>query len=288
MKLCHSEEHSYCSQYNKKERKIEIVEIAKGDAHQVFSEQNQMVFIIQGSLNLHSKRIYDKNIKAGELILIPLHRTCVMTALKDTSVMIMKLDFNIAFCEHLPLDLVLEKYIKDDDDDAAVGFLKPNQRIADYISTIISYVADDNLICSYYHDLKVREVLFLVRAYHDKKQLVNFFKPIYNADSSFLSDIYKQLETARTVKQLANGLNYSLSGFEKKFKRVFDTSPYQWMQEQRARKIYKEVTCTKKTFTEIAFEYDFSSPAHFNDFCKQYFQYTPGGLRKENEKRLAN
>jgi AraC-like DNA-binding protein len=59
------------------------------------------------------------------------------------------------------------------------------------------------------------------------------------------------------------------------------------MQEQKAKKIYREVTCTKRTFTEIAFEYDFSSPAHFNDFCKQYFQNTPGGLRKENKERLS-
>jgi AraC-like DNA-binding protein len=156
----------------------------------------------------------------------------------------------------------------------------------DFVKTVINYITDE-LNCSYYYDLKIREFLFLMRAYYDKRQIFNFFRPIYNADFAFSSDIYKHLNDVRTVKEMAKKINYSLSGFEQKFKKVFDTSPYQCMQEQRAKKIYREITCTKRTFTEIAFEYDFSSPAHFNDFCKQYFQHTPGGLRKENKERLS-
>jgi len=286
MKLCHPDEFANCTQYSSaKEKKVEIVELVKGKPFQIFSEQNQMVFIMQGSFDILSKKIYNKNIKEGELILIPIHRTCVMTPLADACVMIMKLDFNIAFCDRLPLDLLLEKHAKNKND-LGIGLLKSNQKITDFIKTISDYVNSD-FGCSYYYDLKIREFLFLLRAYHDKKQIFNFFKPMYSGDFTFSSSIYKYLNEVRTVKELAGKLNYSLSGFEKKFKRVFDLSPYQWMQEQKARKIYREVTCTKKTFTDIAFEYDFSSPAHFNDFCKHFFQNTPGGLRKENEKRLA-
>ena len=180
----------------------------------------------------------------------------------------------------------LEKHNKNKED-MGIGALKPNQKMMDFVNTAKNYV-NDELNCPYYHDLKIREFLFLMRVYYDKKQVINFFKPIYNADFAFSSDIYKHLSEVRTVKELAGKLSYSLSGFEKKFKMIFETSPYQWMQEQRAKRIYKEVTCTRKTFTAIAFEYDFSSPAHFNDFCKQYFQNTPGGLRKETKERLTN
>jgi len=285
MKLCHSDEHISCSQHSySQERKIEIIEVRKGSIYQVFSEKNQLIFIVKGSLNLLSKKIHNRNIKECELILVPIHRTCIMTALKDVSMVVIKLDFNIAFCEYLPLDLLLEKHVKSKED-AGIGLLKPHQKIIDYVNTIGDYIADE-LDCPYYYDLKIRELLFYIRTYHDKKQVLNFFKSIYSGDYAFSSTIYRHLDEVRTVKELADRLNYSLSGFEKKFKRVFDISPYRWMQEQRAKKIFKEITCTKKSFTELAFEFDFSSPAHFNDFCKQFFQNTPGGLRRENEARL--
>jgi AraC-like DNA-binding protein len=58
------------------------------------------------------------------------------------------------------------------------------------------------------------------------------------------------------------------------------------MQEQRAKKIYHEIICTKKTFTELAMEFEFSSPAHFNDFCKQYFGDAPGRMRRKVKENL--
>ncbi|MDR2971698.1 MAG: hypothetical protein LBU83_07215, partial [Bacteroidales bacterium] len=69
MKLCNSDERTNCARYNStKDCKIEIIEIAKGDTFQIYSEQNQMIFIIEGSLNLLSKKLNNKNIKEGELM----------------------------------------------------------------------------------------------------------------------------------------------------------------------------------------------------------------------------
>jgi len=288
MNLCHPEEHTVCSKYSKtKDQKIEMVKVTTNNTIQLFSEQNQIVFVLEGSFNLFCKKVHNKKIKAGELVLIPLHRPCVVTALEDVSMMVVKLNSNIVFCERLSLDLLLEKLRKNREDDG-IGLLKLNQKLIDFATTVQDHCLNDNIDCCYYFDIKIRELLFLMRAYYDKKQLFNFFKPIYSGDFVFSNNVYQNLSNVKTAKELAGMLNYSLSGFEKKFKRVFDISPYQWMQEQRARKIYHEINCSKKTFTEIAFEYGFSSPAHFNDFCKTYFDNTPGGVRKENEQWLKS
>ena len=288
MNLCHPEEHTACSQYsNTKDQRIEMVELAEGHTIQFFSELNQIVFVLKGSFNLFCKKVHNKKIKEGELVLIPLHRPCVATILEDVSLLVVKLNSNIIFCERLSLDLFLDKLRKNREDDS-IGLLKLDQRLIDFATTVQDHYVSDNITCSYYFDLKIRELLFLIRAYYDKKQVFNFFKPIYSGDFAFTSNVYKNLNKVKTARELAEVLNYSLSGFEKKFKRVFDISPYQWMQEQRARRIYHEINCSKKTFTEIAFEFGFSSPAHFNDFCKTYFHNTPGGVRKENEKWLTS
>ena len=288
MKLCPSDEHAICSQYSvTKERKIEIVTMSQGDIWQIFSSQIQLIFILEGKLNTLAKKIHSKNVQTGEMVLIPLHYDCTITALENVRMMVMTLDFNIIFCERMHLELLLETPIKTKKNaDTGIGLLKLDQKIMDFGNTISENIANDDLKCSYYYDLKIREMLFLLWIYHDKKHIFNFFQPIYNYDFSFSSHVYQHLTEVKTVGELAEKLEYSLSGFEKKFRRIFETSPYQWMQEQRAKRIYKEIVSTRKTFTVIAKECDFSSPAHFNDFCRQYFQNTPGGLRKENAKRL--
>jgi AraC-like DNA-binding protein len=186
----------------------------------------------------------------------------------------------------LPLELLLELHGKSKKT-ADIEILVPNQRLTNFVETMQEYVKD-GLKCTFFFDIKIREFLFLIRAYYDRTIVFNFFKPIYSTDFVFSNDVYKNIDSVKTVKEMADALNYSLSGFEKKFKKVFNLSPYQWMQEQKARKIYHEIHCSKKTFAEMAFEYDFSSPAHFNVFCKLFFGSTPGKLRKENMERAAS
>jgi AraC-like DNA-binding protein len=286
MKLCHIEEHLSCFQYSNHEAVMEIIELKEEEKLQISPNSNEIIFVINGEFNISSKKIPDKKVKTGESILIPLHTPCVITAIEALSMLVIKLNFNITFCNHLPLELLLESQGKIKKD-LPVEVLMPNQRLTDFVNTMQEYISD-GLKCSFFFDIKIREFLFLIRGYYDKHVVFNFFKPIYSTDFVFSNGIYKNLDKVKTVKELANKLNYSLSGFEKRFKKVFDVSPYQWMQEQKAKKIYHEIHCSKKTFTEMAFEYEFSSPAHFNVFCKLYFGSAPGDMRKENMKRTAS
>jgi AraC-like DNA-binding protein len=285
MKLCHVEEHLSCFQYSTNDAAIEIVELKSGENVQIQSDLNQIVFAIKGVFNF-TKKGQEAKIKTEESFLVPLHTPCVITAVESGSMLLMKLNFNITFCDRLPLELLLELHGKSKKN-TDVEILEPNIRLTNFVDTMQEYVKD-GLKCTFFFDIKIREFLFLIRAYYDKHIVFNFFKPIYSTDFIFSNDVYKNIDNVKTVREMAEALNYSLSGFEKKFKKVFNLSPYQWMQEQKARKIYHEIHCSKKTFTEMAFEYDFSSPAHFNVFCKLFFGSTPGKLRKENMERTAS
>jgi AraC-like DNA-binding protein len=286
MKLCHAEEHHSCFQDSNNNPTIMIVELKESENFQVFSGSNDLFFIINGEFDISCKNIQNKKIKTGESVLIPQHTLCVITAMKETSILIMKLNFNITFCDRLPLNLLLEMHRKIKKKSGSIGILEPSQRLTNAANTIREYI-NDGLKCGFFFNIKIHEFLFLIRAYYDKRVVLNFFKTIYSANFVFSNHIYKNIDNVKTIIELANTLNYSLSGFEKKFKRVFNISPYQWMQEQKARKIYQEIHCTKKTFAEMAFEYGFSSPSHFNVFCRLHFGKAPGDLRKENMERSA-
>ena len=285
MKLCHIEEHTSCFQYSSQNPTIEVIELKTGEELQTESNSNQIIFIVNGLLSFTCKKIQNKKFKTGESILVPLHTPCLITAMKDVSIMLMRLNFNINFCDRLPLEMLLETHGKIKKDNV-IGVLKPHQRLTDFVNTMQKYI-EEGLKCSFFFDIKIREFLFLIRAYYEKQFVFEFFKAIYSTDFIFSNNVYKNLDNVKTAKEMADLLKYSLSGFEKKFKKVFNASPYQWMQEQKSKKIYHEINCSKKSFTEMAFEYDFSSPAHFNVFCKQFFGCTPGDLRKENLERSA-
>jgi len=270
-------------QYSEGNPAVELINLPGGNKMQILSELNQIVFISNGVLTVSYSAISDKKVKDGESILMPMHSPYIFTALTDATVLVMKLNNNVNFHDYFPSDLLSKE---DKIDEKNIGFLKPCQRMIEFSNTVKNHL-DDGINNVRFFDLKIEEFLFLIRLYCDKKQISNFFAAIYNSDFIFSNAILRNFDKAKTVKDLAILFDYSLSGFEKKFKRVFNQSPYQWMQMQRAKRILHEINYSPKTFTKIAAEYGFSSPAHFNDFCRLFFASTPGKLRKKIRLGLA-
>lgn len=128
----------------------------------------------------------------------------------------------------------------------------------------------DQLKCIYYFEIKIKELL-------------NFFYPLLTKDTHFSDIILRNYNKVKTVKDLADLTHYSISGFEKRFKRVFGISPYKWLKKQKAKNIYREINYSVKTFKEISLEYDFTSPSHLNNFCKTNFGDTPGNIRRQSK-----
>lgn len=86
------------------------------------------------------------------------------------------------------------------------------------------------------------------------------------------------------IKDLAELSYYSLSGFDKKFRRIFGQAPSKWMNERRKTNIYKELFDANKTLKQISKEYGFSSAVYFNNYCKSVFGMSPGEIRKKELK----
>jgi len=285
MKLYHADEHLECYQYSKGDATLEIVPLTKNEELRVQSEYTVLCFVLAGAINLTSKKVLNMQVKKEEMALIPLRSPSLIQAKEDSIILKIKLKINISFCDHLPFDLFLEEY-GDVKDNLDIGILPPNKRITDFAHAVNDFVAD-GLKCSFFFEIKIRELLYLIRVYYDKKVVSGFFSPIFCNDITFSNKIYENIDKVRTIKELAKIINYSPSGFEKRFKKVFTVSPYVWLQEQKSKKIYHEINCTKKTFSELAYEFGFSSPAHFSNFCKKYFGDSPGQLRKKNRERTA-
>jgi AraC-like DNA-binding protein len=86
------------------------------------------------------------------------------------------------------------------------------------------------------------------------------------------------------VKELANICNYSLSSFNRLFKKNFKENPYLWLQNQKLKYITGRLSDKNIPLGQIIDEFRFSSPSHFTIFCKKHLNLTPSQFRKQHIK----
>ncbi|SHF45692.1 helix-turn-helix domain-containing protein [Dysgonomonas macrotermitis] len=279
MELLYPQEHLNCYNYEKGDRPaIEPINLFKNETFTIDTIENKVVVVRKGTLDFSFGEYLNRHLTVGQMIILPAGFQLIAKALDDTEFVILRIRTHIELCDRFALEqLLLEKTDKDDFND--IGILESNEVMTEFLDSLIKHIKA-GLRCYHFYEIKIKELLFLLRAYYHKKDLLYFFYPLLSNNLSFSNFILQNYHQVRTVKELAELTNYSLSGFEKHFKKVFGVSASQWMKSQRAKIIYHDINNGNKTFKEISFHHGFTSPAHFNDFCKSYFGATPGQIRK--------
>lgn len=285
VELLYPYEHLSCFNYEKGSRPVfEKLSVKKGHKWKVFSEDNLIIFSLEGSFNFSFGGYLDRVISKGKMMILPASSQLSGCAVEDSILVVIRLLETKQLCDCYSLDMLLPE--KSDDFVPELYYLDVNERLSSFLSFMDECV-EDGLKCNFYLDLKVKELFFLLRAYYPKVELFEFFYLLLSRDVSFSDQVLKNYYKAKTVQELADTLHYSLSGFQKRFKKVFGVSAYHWMKEERSKSIYHEINSTQKSFKEISDDHGFSSPSHFNDFCKANFGATPGKIR-QNKLLLNN
>ena len=285
MELLNEEEHLNCYLYdNQGDPIITHIDKIKGETFLLNEIYSQIIFLLKGKINFSYECQANNIFEEGTFLMFPQGYKHVMDVKENSNIVMVNMHNEINFCNHFSLEILNELNKSISSKNLAYS-LKINEMIYDYLNTVVKTIAD-GLKCIYFQELKQKELLFYLRAYYPKKDLAAFFAPILNNDLHFSRLIYKNYESAKSIQNLAALTNYSVSGFKKRFMKVFGVSPSSWMEKEKAKKIYYEINYTQKTFKEISIEYDFSSTAHFDKFCKRVYGMSPGMLRESNKQKV--
>jgi AraC-like DNA-binding protein len=260
---------------------IEVNHYEKNVTQEIFTKSNQIFVVQSGAIKFSYGRTRNKKAVEGSIFILPEKNKCEIITTKPTTLISFRLDFNLSFCDHFSFEM-LNKEKKMRKQDAYI--LESNEVIFTYLQFLVA-VINDGLYCNYLMNLKTKELLYYLRYYYPKQELQSFFYPILNDDFEFTSIIRKYYTPDITLCNLAKKSNYSVSGFEKRFKKVFGLSPSHWLLILKSQAVYHEINCSNKTFTELGYEFGFSSPSHFNNFCKKIFKCAPGAIRKLNSNK---
>ncbi len=275
MALLYSNEHITCRNYAKKNEAIfERICLKEGDVFEKDTEEAIIIFILNGCLIMvdDSRKSI---LKSGDIILIPPVHHLLINTVEDIELILFKIKSPIHLCNIMPLEKLLGETTNPDE--YSVG-LKANERIMDFLN-LFSKCLEDGLRCKCFAEIKSKEIFYYFRAYYNKESLRVFFAPLFTKDYEFSVFVLQNCRKMKTVQQFADEMGYSLSRFERQFKKIFKMSAYQWMTRQKSKLIYNDLVNTNRTIVDIADEYDFSSLSQFCDFCKRVLGTSPAKIR---------
>ncbi|MDR1738828.1 MAG: helix-turn-helix domain-containing protein [Candidatus Symbiothrix sp.] len=201
-------------------------------------------------------------------------------AVTDVEIEVNYFDHPQDLCEKLTLDSLM--HISDRASNRSLKPILPiKEPMLNFLTNLNMYL-NAKASCKHLHELKQKEMLLIFRFFYTKEEAGTFFSPMISGELDFKALIYSKYRDAPSVSDLARICHYPPASFNRAFRKHFNNSPYNWLQEQRV-KVVKSMLIDKRIpFSRIISENGFASPAHFTIYCKKHLHQTPSHYRKVN------
>lgn len=128
--------------------------------------------------------------------------------------------------------------------------------------------------------IKLNELIYLILSGEDNCTKRKIIRAADTSSGLFVNTIYNNIFNDISIEQLAEQTNRSLTSFKKEFRRIFNTSPHQWIIHQRLDRAKIMLSSTNRTVSEIGAECGFSNISHFIKLFKQQYKRTPATYRR--------
>lgn len=282
MEILNKIEHLGCLYYEKGERPtVEILNLEQNHEEEMSLRKNEIVFMTEGKLSFTFRNHPEKIIHKGQFIFITVGGVFHYVVLEKTRMVVLRLNEHISLCKGYYIEQLYgengELAIKSRREVCALEINRPLWRFLNELNETVA----SGLNCRYYFDMKVRELLLLLRAYYPPEQLREFFSLIMTPETVFYEYIQANYPRYPTIGELAASMNLSVKHFGKVFTRIFGVPPGKWLNSQRAHIIYSELHSGNKPIKQIADEYGFPTQQHLNRFCKRELGKNPGEIRRK-------
>lgn len=257
---------------------VNICVLGQNQYHEFIAEEHNILLVISGSFICSLQGYIDEEIGSGRMVFVSMGSRCCISTTEGTSFICLK-PGGILNLYNYPFYSQLQESDskKSENRLSALQFTPLITAYADYLKWFLQLGFNDPL----YIGIKTRELFQLMSISYSLAERTLFFQALVSRDKKFSDYIYKNYRQISSIRELAAMSCYSLSGFEKRFQKVFGVSASRWISLRRADDIYHEITKTQKSIKQISFDYGFSSVSHFHKFCKNQLGLSPGYIRKQ-------
>ena len=240
---------------------------------------NYVIFVFQGVLEISYNEFENHRFQSGEMIFLLRSSSVHVKVIKNTKLYIMYFETFLSSCDHQMFKAYLpdvEKIVYD---------FRPI-RIPESISVFLKQTLSlqkQKVDCMHFNSIKHREFFILLRRFCSRDDIVMFLSPLISRSLNFRSKVlekYSLLNSGR-VTELAGLVGLGRKNFDKRFLNEFGMSPAKWMQQEKAKRLRVFLTEPDVTISDAMDKFHFNSPSHFNRFCHQYFETSPGAIIRE-------
>ena len=265
------------------EQTVKLVRFDGGERYECKSSGGLLAVIIEGQLILEDDRS-STQFDAKKIVFVNPGTDYGLTVPCKTKVLFFSIRWHIHYFEKVLSDSIPAPGRQTNTGFGGFKSLQMKRPLELYAKTISSYYTD-GILDRHLLEIKMRELIFLLQALYEVEELGAFFGSIQNANYQFMHLVLTNRENIRTVNEYARMANMSVSSFEKKFKNLFGTSPYQWMKKRKAERLLDSLMYSDKPLKQLCDELGFSSGSQMIDFCKREWGLPPGKIR--NSHRIA-
>lgn len=244
------------------------------------SDGIQWIFVLSGTLEV---RTQDEAItlEAGNMFLLPVEKYTVFS-IEQSELIFFTSDRPTEYCVTMLAELfenvwgVKEGFVK-------LKIVKPLDK---FLGLLMVYL-NSGVDCKYLFESKQHELFMVLRACYTEEELVSFLYPLtLRKNSDQRKMIIDNCSKAKNIQEFAALCGYSVGGFKRLFKEIFNEPIYRWMQQQKANSLKIRLREKDVNLKELIDEYGFSSPAHFTKFCKQWLGMVPTQYIKTQQKEI--
>ncbi|NDW10772.1 helix-turn-helix domain-containing protein [Dysgonomonas sp. 520] len=255
-----------------------FVDLEKGKQWTARQDYCRIILVISGRLNISFSDVKEESISASKFFFLPAGYGCLINALEKSffvSIGINDEDYLYDSCRMNELKSAEQQ---------GVSYLPFNDVMSGYIRSLLIYKGK-NIDYNFLADIKAKELICILKASYAEEQLSGFFSTYLTNNLHFSEQVRKLTKSVRNVRELADQMHYSYSGFNKKFRKVFGVSAYSWLRQRRANTVYHEIYHTDKSLKQISTDNKFATLSHFNEFCHKILGASPRQIRSKRYRK---
>jgi AraC-like DNA-binding protein len=153
---------------------------------------------------------------------------------------------------------------------------KPCVVSKNYVDGVMQYFYNRHVVSEEIAEIKIKEILLLLLSSKKAKDVAFLLENFVNKrTASFKEVIEAHVLSDISLEELSQLCNMSVSTFKRHFKRIYNTTPNEYMFDVRLENSKKLLATSEQSIDEIALLSGFKTTAHFSRKFKEKYTIPP-------------
>ncbi|MEX0291055.1 MAG: helix-turn-helix transcriptional regulator [Flavobacteriaceae bacterium] len=153
---------------------------------------------------------------------------------------------------------------------------KPCVISKNYVDGVLQYFYNQHIITEEILEIKIKEILLLLLSSKKAEEVALLLEHFVNKrTSSFKEVIETHVFSEISIEELSQLCNMSLSSFKRHFKKIYSTTPNEYIFDKRLENSKKLLATSEQSIDDIALLSGFKTTAHFSRKFKEKYSMPP-------------